>query len=54
MNYKIKSLIYLFVFILSALLYHQMEEHPEVAAEKQLNELSMQQPAADTPQNPAL
>ncbi len=54
MNYKVKSLIYLFAFILSALLYNQMEERPEVAAEKQLPELSMQQPATETTQNPAL
>ena len=54
MSYKVKSLIYLFAFILSALLYHQMEEHPEVAAKKQLPELSMQQHAEELQQNPAL
>lgn len=54
MNFKLKSLIYLFAFILSALLYYQMEEGPQEAAQKHLPELSMQQTDTGDTQNPAL
>ena len=43
MNYKVKSLIYLFAFILSAILYHQMEQHPESAPDNKSAGLSMEQ-----------
>jgi hypothetical protein len=39
MNYKVKSLIYLFAFILSALLYYQVENKED----NNLPELTMEQ-----------
>lgn len=41
MNYKVKSLIYLFAFILSALLYQQMDETPGSDTIEQSREISM-------------
>jgi hypothetical protein len=41
MNYKVKSLIYLFAFILSALLYQQMEETQGLETLEQSREISM-------------
>ena len=40
MNYKVKSLIYLFAFILSALLYYQAENGED---QNNLPELTMEQ-----------
>lgn len=41
MNYKVKSLIYLFAFILSALLYQQMEETRSSETIEQSREITM-------------
>ena len=41
MNYKVKSLIYLFAFILSALLYQQMEDTQGSDTIEQSSEISM-------------
>ncbi len=41
MNYKVKSLIYLFAFILSALLYQQMDETQGSDTIEQSMEISM-------------
>ncbi|MGB5188688.1 hypothetical protein [Robiginitalea sp.] len=41
MNYKVKSLIYLFAFILSALLYHQMGDTQGSETIEQSLEISM-------------
>ena len=40
MNYKVKSLIYFFAFILSALLYYQVENSQD---ENNLPELTLEQ-----------
>ena len=41
MNYKVKSLIYLFAFILSALLYQQMNDTQGSETIEQSREISM-------------
>lgn len=41
MNYKVKSLIYLFAFILSALLYQQLDDTPGSGTLEQSREISM-------------
>ena len=41
MNYKVKSLIYLFAFIISALLYQQMDETQGSDTIEQSREISM-------------
>lgn len=41
MNYKVKSLVYLFAFILSALLYHQLESQVSSEPIEQSKEMSM-------------
>ena len=41
MNYKVKSLIYLFAFILSALIYQQMEETQGSETIEQSREITM-------------
>jgi len=41
MNYKVKSLIYLFAFILSAVLYQQMDETQGSDTIEQSREISM-------------
>ncbi|MDM9631589.1 hypothetical protein [Robiginitalea aurantiaca] len=41
MNYKVKSLIYLFAFILSAVLYQQMDDSTGSEPIKQSQEISM-------------
>lgn len=41
MNYKVKSLIYLFAFILSALLYQQMDDTQGSEPIEQSREISM-------------
>ena len=41
MNYKVKSLIYLFAFILSAVLYQQMDETQDSDTIEQSREISM-------------
>ena len=41
MNYKVKSLIYLFAFILSALLYQQMEDPQGSDTLEQSGEITM-------------
>ena len=41
MNYKLKSLIYLFAFILSVLLYNQMEENTGSQTLKHSKEITM-------------
>ena len=47
MNYKIKSLIYLFAFIVSSLLYYQVEESENAEENKNLPELSSKQTKED-------
>ncbi len=42
MNYKLKSLVYLFAFILSALLYYQVESSENAEDHKNLPELTLQ------------
>ncbi|MEJ2161992.1 MAG: hypothetical protein P8X60_01365 [Robiginitalea sp.] len=54
MNYKIKSLVYLFAFILSALLYYQVEERPNEVNKNQLPELTMQEGSVDSVENPPM
>jgi hypothetical protein len=41
MNYKVKSLIYLFAFILSALLYHEMDAGSSSEPIEQSREITM-------------
>lgn len=41
MNYKFKSLIYLFAFILSAILYSQIDENTGSETLKQSKEITM-------------
>jgi len=41
MNYKVKSLIYLFAFIISALLYQQMEDTQGSDTLEQSTEITM-------------
>lgn len=52
MNYKFKSLIYLFAFIISALLYYQMEQEAKPA--KQSAELTLEQDLPDQEAAPVL
>ena len=47
MNYKVKSLIYLFAFILSALLYYQVENAED---KNNLPELTLEQ-SKDAPES---
>lgn len=49
MNYKLKSLMYLFAFILSALIYYQVENSEE---NKNVPELTLEQ--AEDAANPVL
>ncbi len=51
MNYKVKSLIYLFAFIISALLYQQMDETPGSETIEQSREISMNGTMDTTGQN---
>lgn len=48
MNYKVKSLIYLFAFILSAMLYQQMDDTQGSDPIEQSREISM----TDAPEIP--
>ena len=54
MNYKVKSLLYFFVFMLSVLLYYQMDQKQDVATSQPSVELSMEQVTQDTEQQAAL
>ena len=54
MNYKVKSLIYLFAFILSALLYHQMELSDSSQPIEQSGEITMLQTDDLAKQDPVL
>jgi hypothetical protein len=47
MNYKIKSLIYLFAFIVSALFYYQVEQSENTEENNNLPELTSKQTQED-------
>ncbi len=51
MNYKVKSLIYLFAFIISALLYQQMDDAQGSETIEQSREISMNGTMETTGQN---
>lgn len=54
MNYKVKSLLYLFVFILCAALYHQMEQDRELKPGGKATELTLEEGAKDSGPDPAM
>ncbi|MEJ2584723.1 MAG: hypothetical protein P8Z38_06680 [Robiginitalea sp.] len=50
MNYKLRSLIYLFAFIFSALLYYQVEQSENVEENDHVPELTSKQ-TKENPEN---